>query len=101
MGLAAETYRSGRAGAYIRAGQVLSVLGAAGAVLGPAGGRRGRAVGALGGASLMAASAATRWGIFHAGLASARDPKYTVVPQRERREARQQEPAGTRERGTT
>jgi hypothetical protein len=32
----------------------------------------------------MAASAATRWGIFHAGVASARDPKYTVVPQRER-----------------
>jgi hypothetical protein len=49
----------------------------------------------------MAASAATRWGIFHAGLASARDPKYTVVPQRERREARQQQPAGTRERAAT
>jgi len=42
----------------------------------------------------MAASAATRWGIFHAGLASAADPKYTVVPQRERREARQRERAG-------
>jgi hypothetical protein len=26
----------------------------------------------------------TRFGIFEAGLASARDPKYTVVPQRER-----------------
>jgi len=66
-----------------------------------AGGRRGRAMSALGGAPLLAASAATRWGIFHAGLASARDPKYAVVPQRERREARQQEPAGTRERATT
>src|SRR5207247_57239 len=65
MGLAAETYRSGRAGAYIRAGQALSVLGAAGALLGLAGGGRGRAISALGGASLMAASAATRWGIFH------------------------------------
>jgi len=106
MGLAAETYRSGRAGAYIRAGQALSVLGAGGALLGRAGGRRGRAISALGGASLMAASAATRWGIFHAGLASARDPKYTVVPQRERREARRraqavtqgQKPAGADER---
>jgi Polysulphide reductase, NrfD len=101
MGMAAEPYRSGRGGAYIRAGQALSVLGAAGALLGRAGARRGRAISALSGASLLAASAATRWGIFHAGLASARDPKYTVVPQRERREARQQEPAGTRERATT
>jgi formate-dependent nitrite reductase membrane component NrfD len=94
MGMTAGPYRSGRAGAYIRAGQVLSVLGVAGAVLGRAGGRRGRAISALSGASLLAASAATRWGIFHAGLASAADPKYTVVPQRERREARQRERAG-------
>ena len=84
MGMTAEPYRSGRAGAYIRAGQVLSVLGAAGALLGLTGGRRGRAISALSGASLMAASAATRWAIFHAGLASARDPRYTVVPQRDR-----------------
>jgi hypothetical protein len=69
------------------------VLGAAGALLGRAGGRRGRVVSALSGASLLAASAATRWGVFHAGLASAADPKYTVVPQRERREARQRERA--------
>jgi hypothetical protein len=94
MGLAAETYRSGRAGAYIRAGKALSALGAAGALLGRAGGGRGRAMSALSGASLLAASAATRWGIFHAGLASAADPKYTVVPQRERLEARRAERAG-------
>jgi hypothetical protein len=79
-GLVAEPYRSGRGGAYIRAGQALSLLGVAGALLG----RRSRAVSALSGASLLAASAATRWGIFHAGLASARDPRYTVVPQRDR-----------------
>ena len=36
------------------------------------------------GAALMAGSACTRFGIFEAGQASARDPKYTVVPQRER-----------------
>ena len=36
------------------------------------------------GAALMGASAATRWGVFHAGMASATDPKYTVVPQRKR-----------------
>jgi hypothetical protein len=28
-----------------------------------------------------------RWGVFKAGFASARDPKYTVVPQRERASA--------------
>jgi Polysulphide reductase, NrfD len=81
MGMVAEPYSAGRAGAYMRAGQVLSVLGAAGALLG----RRNRAVAALSGAALLASSAATRWGIFHAGLASAADPKYTVVPQRQRR----------------
>ena len=79
-GLAAEPYRTGRGGAYIRAGQALSVLGAAGALLGT----RSGIISALSGASLLAASAATRWGVFHAGLASARDPKYTVVPQRDR-----------------
>ncbi len=87
-GLAAEPYRSGRGGAYIRAGQALSVLGVAGALLGGTGGKRGRAISALAGTSLLAASAATRWGIFHAGLASARDPAYTVVPQRDRLRAR-------------
>ena len=61
-------------------GQALTVLGMAGALAA----RRGRAVGALSGAALLAASAATRWGVFHAGLASAGDPRYTVVPQRER-----------------
>jgi len=34
--------------------------------------------------SSAAASIATRWGIFHTGIASADDPKYTAVPQRER-----------------
>ena len=36
------------------------------------------------GLALMAGSFCTRMGVFEAGLASARDPKYTVVPQRER-----------------
>ena len=75
MGMTAEPYRSGRAGGYIRAGQALSVLGAAGALLGLAGGRRGRAISALSGASLMAASAATRWGVFHAGPGLRRRPE--------------------------
>jgi hypothetical protein len=31
---------------------------------------------------------AVRWSVFKAGFQSARDPKYTVVPQRERQSAR-------------
>jgi hypothetical protein len=38
----------------------------------------------LSGLSLLTASLLTRFGIFEGGVASAKDPKYTVVPQRER-----------------
>jgi formate-dependent nitrite reductase membrane component NrfD len=76
----AEPYEQGRAGAVLRAAEILTVAGLAGAVLG----RRRRAVSALVGVSLLAASALTRYGVFEAGLASARDPKYTIVPQRRR-----------------
>jgi hypothetical protein len=80
IGMTAEPYSQGRGGAYVRAGKVLSVLGVAGALLG----RRSRVLSALSGAALLASSAATRWGIFHAGMQSAEDPKYTIIPQRER-----------------
>jgi len=82
-GLVAETYRSGKSGAYLRTSKALTVLGAAGAIFGG----RSPLVRRLSGAALMAASAATRFGIFHSGLASAKDPKFTVVPQRERLDA--------------
>jgi Polysulphide reductase, NrfD len=85
MGMVAEPYSAGRGGGYIRLSQALSVLGAAGALLG----RRNRVLAALSGAALLGASAATRWGMFHAGLASAKDPKYTVIPQRRRRDGTQ------------
>jgi hypothetical protein len=92
MGMVAEPYQAGRGGAYMRAGQVLGALGATGAALSGTplvpGGRPRRVVGALSGAALVGASAATRWGVFHAGIASARDPKYTVVPQRKRLDER-------------
>jgi hypothetical protein len=87
IGMVAEPYDSGRGGIYIKAGQVLSLVALGSALLG----RRSRAISGLSGAAFMAASAATRWGIFHAGLASADDPKYTVVPQRDRARARQAE----------
>jgi hypothetical protein len=79
-GILSEPYRDGKAGKLLRAGRNLTALGVAGAVLG----RRSRVVSALSGLSLLTASLATRFGIFEGGLASARDPKYTVLPQRER-----------------
>ncbi|TDC73585.1 NrfD/PsrC family molybdoenzyme membrane anchor subunit [Streptomyces hainanensis] len=84
-GLVAETYRTGPAGRLLGAAGRLGMAGAAaGALLGG----RSRAVAALSGAALLAASACTRFGIFRAGLASAADPKYTVLPQRDRLAAR-------------
>ncbi|MGW5672831.1 NrfD/PsrC family molybdoenzyme membrane anchor subunit, partial [Micromonospora sp. NPDC003776] len=44
--------------------------------------RRGRALDVAGGLALAAESALTKFGYFHAGTASAADPKYTVVPRR-------------------
>ncbi len=74
----AEPYEAGTTGAILRLAEFLTAGALAGAVLG----RRSRTVSALAGASLVAASAMTRFGIFEAGMASARDPKYTIVPQR-------------------
>ena len=45
---------------------------------------RNRLIAALSGAALLAGSALSRFGVFEAGQASVRDPKYTVGPQRER-----------------
>jgi formate-dependent nitrite reductase membrane component NrfD len=80
LGPAAEPYQKGRAGTLMQAAEALTAAGLAGAVL--AGRTRAGAV--LSGAALMAASALTRFGVFEAGRASARDPKYTVGPQRQR-----------------
>jgi hypothetical protein len=80
IGMVAEPYSRGRGGGYVKAGKALAILGAGGAALS----RRSPVATAVSGVALILASAATRWGIFHAGLASAADPKYTVVPQRQR-----------------
>lgn len=80
LGEAAEPYRSGLPGKLMEAAEVLTAAGLAGAVL--AG--RDRATAAVSGAALLTASALTRFGVFFAGKASARDPAYTVGPQRQR-----------------
>jgi len=83
LGLVGEPYREpGRASSLLRAGKSLTAAGVGLALVG----RRSRAVSALAGATLVSASFLTRFGIFEAGRASARDPRYVVVPQRERLE---------------
>ncbi|RNL84447.1 polysulfide reductase [Halostreptopolyspora alba] len=80
LGMLAEPYQSGRGGALMRTAKVLSLAGAAGALLSG----RSRVLSAVSGAALVAGSACARFGIFEAGVRSAADPKYTVVPQRQR-----------------
>ena len=46
--------------------------------------RRSRVAAAAAGLALLGGSVLQRFGTFQAGVASARDPKYVVVPQRER-----------------
>lgn len=80
LGLTGEPYARGRSGRLITAGRVLLAAGTAAALVS----RRSRLLAAISGAALVASSVATRFGVFEAGRVSARDPKYTVVPQRER-----------------
>lgn len=79
-----EPYHEGESGRYGKLAKGLTLAG--GAVLAVAGRKRPGAM--LGGALLLAGGACERWSVFKAGFASARDPKYTVVPQRKRVEAR-------------
>ena len=80
MGLSAETLHTGKAGRLMRASKALTAAGAVGTLMGG----RSRLVSVVSGTALMAGSLCTRLGVYEAGMASARDPKYTVVPQRER-----------------
>jgi formate-dependent nitrite reductase membrane component NrfD len=82
--VAAEPLHEGRAGAMLRLSEALAVAGGIGVVLG--GRRRGVAVAS--GLALVAASALTRFGVFEAGIASAKDPRYTIEPQKRRLAAR-------------
>jgi DMSO reductase anchor subunit len=85
LGMLAEPYQQGRPGRFLRAARVLHLAGAAGTLV--AG--RSRIAAVLAGGALMGGSLLTRFAVFQAGLASAKDPKYTVVPQRARLAAKQ------------
>ncbi|WP_410813707.1 NrfD/PsrC family molybdoenzyme membrane anchor subunit [Micromonospora sp. 067-2] len=84
LSVTGEPYRYGRSGRLVTAGRALLAVGTAAALVS----RRSRLLSAISGAALVASSVATRFGVFEAGVASARDPRYTVVPQRARLAAR-------------
>ncbi len=86
MGMVGESYRTDPASRYERTASALLLAGAAGAL---ASSHRSSLLRRASGLALLAGSACSRFAIFHAGVASARDPRYTVVPQRQRVEAQQ------------
>ena len=81
MGLSAEALHSGTAKRFMEASRALTAVGAIGTV---AFAGRSRAGAALTGGAMVLGSLCTRFAVFEAGQASARDPRYTVSPQRER-----------------
>jgi hypothetical protein len=86
LGLLAEPYAEGRAGRRMRLAKRMTFGAAVAATLAA---KRSRTASLVAGATLLAASAVTRFAIFEAGVVSAEDPKYVVVPQRERLAKRQ------------
>lgn len=86
LGLVGEVYTSGPAHQELRRARWLTVGGALGGALL---GGRSRVVAVAAGLSLLAGGLYERLGVLHAGIASTMDPKYVVVPQRDRVRARE------------
>ena len=85
MGLVREAYEHGQAARLGHAAEVLNVAGLLGTVFLAGRSRTGAAASGL---ALLAGSALQRFRVFDAGVESTKDPKYVVVPQRERLDAR-------------
>jgi hypothetical protein len=81
LGALGEPYSRNEAGRFKKLA-VGATLGGAALIAGP--GRRSRLAAAGGGALVLAGEVALRFSVFKAGFQSARDPKYTILPQRER-----------------
>ena len=96
VGLVAEPYQKGRPGLLLKLAQTAMGAGALGTLVAGRLGRRGRAVSVVAGVLLNAGAALTRFGVYDAGVESAKDPKYTVIPQRERLDARRAAEAAAR-----
>jgi len=88
VGLVAEPFQKGRPGLLLKLAQGAMGAGALGALVAARLGRRGRAVSVVAGVLLNTGAALTRFGVYDAGVESAKDPKYTVIPQRERLDAK-------------
>jgi formate-dependent nitrite reductase membrane component NrfD len=84
LGFVGEVYKKEAAGKLARVSKSLTAAGAA--VLATRG-RRSRGAAVAGGALVLVGELALRWSVFRAGFQSARDPRYTVIPQKERKEA--------------
>lgn len=80
LGVVGENFHQGRAGALMKAAKASSAAAVVGAMLA----RRFPVLGRLAGVLGIAGSVLTRFGIFEAGIQSTEDPRYVVVPQRER-----------------
>jgi hypothetical protein len=81
LGFIGEVYEQGAAGKLAR---VAKVTTAAGAGLLALSGKRSRAAAVAAGSLVLVGELALRWSVFRAGFQSARDPRYTVIPQRQR-----------------
>jgi len=81
LGLVGEVYRQGLAGKLNKLTKTCTLAGAA---LLAAHGKRSRAAAVAGSTLVLAGELALRWSVFKAGFQSARDPRYTVIPQKER-----------------
>jgi formate-dependent nitrite reductase membrane component NrfD len=81
LGEVGEVYHKGPAGTF---GWAAKLLAGGGAALLATRGRKSRGAAVVGGALVCAGELCLRWSVYKAGFQSARDPKYTVKPQRER-----------------
>ena len=81
LGLVGEVYEQGAAGKLNKLTRACTLAGTA---LLAARGKRSRAAAVAGSTLILAGELALRCSVFRAGFQSARDPRYTVIPQKER-----------------
>lgn len=88
----AEPYEKDEAGRFDKFSKACTGVGAATMALA---GHRSRVAAVAGGAMILTGAVLERWSVFRAGFQSVRDPKYTVVSQRERLNSRDEGAAGS------
>jgi formate-dependent nitrite reductase membrane component NrfD len=84
LGMVGEAYETGQAHRLRKWSEYVTAAG----LIGTLAARRSRVAAVASGLALMAGSVLQRFGVFEAGVASTRDPRYVVTPQRERIAAR-------------